>query len=430
MSPGTAIPVGTSQPHNMASICLLQRLLQPIPRRQFEALVQRLGAQRYAKTLTCWRHLVALVFAQLSGTEGLRQLVAGFAALSPAQRRSLDVGVLYRSTLDDANARRPVQWLADVATSLMAQVQHRQRRAMQELVYLLDSSPFLLKGRWFDVWSKATRTGRTQGLKLHLLLNLHGASPCWVSFTHANVNDITQAVLHVRIEPGATYVFDKGYCDYNWWHYIDLRGARFVTRFRSNAALVVEHELAVPQEAADAGVLRDQIVRFKHKSPRGGHLNHYRGVLRRLYVHRPGHTRPLVLATNDVNAPAQDIAQLYKDRWQIELFFKWIKQHLRIRHFLGCNENAVKTQILAALITYLLLLLYQDHQGLQSTSLWTLLGQLRPKLLARAPASGRPRRKPPKPSAASSCHEQPPAPPSQPPQPSHVTPHHEQLSLF
>ena len=103
MSPGTAIPVGTGQPHNMASICLLQRLLQPIPRQQFEALVKRLGAQRYVKTFTCWRHLVALVFAQLSGTQGLRQLVAGFQALSPTQQRCLDVRALCRSTLDDAS---------------------------------------------------------------------------------------------------------------------------------------------------------------------------------------------------------------------------------------------------------------------------------------------------------------------------------------
>jgi IS4 transposase len=394
----------------MASICLLQRLLQPIPRQQFEDLVKRLGAQRYIKTFTCWRHLVALVFAQLSGTDGLRQLVAGFQALSPTQRRRLDVRALCRSTLDDANARRPVQWLADVAASLMSRVQHSQRRTAQDaarLVKVLDSSPFLLKGRWFDVWSARTRTGRTQGLKLHLMLQLHGHSPCWLSFTHSNVNDITEAVLHVRIERGATYVFDKGYCDYNWWHCIDTQGARFVTRFRSNAALVVEHEMALPQDAALAGVLCDQAVRFKHKSPRGGHLNLYRGVLRRIYVHRPGHTRALVLATNDMHAPAQEIAQLYKDRWQIELFFKWIKQHLRIRHFLGCSENAVKTQILAALVTYLLLLLHQAAHGLQeSTSLWTLLGQLRVKLLAPAPAPGRPRRKPPKPLQTLLSHEQ------------------------
>ena len=381
----------------MASICLLQRLLQPIARRQFDDLVQRQGAQRYAKTFTCWRHLVALVYAQFSGTQGLRQLVAQFQALSPAQRRSLDVGRLCRSTLDDANARRPAQWLADVAMSLMAQVQRQQRRDARDLVCLLDSSPFLLKGRWFDAWSAGSRTGRTQGLKLHLLLQLHGCSPRWASFTHSNVNDITEAARHVRIDSGATYVFDKGYCDYNWWHYIDALGARFVTRFRSNASLLVEHEMAVSGEACGAGVLGDQAVRFKHKSPRGGHLNLYGGVLRRIYVYRPGHSRPLVLATNDMHAPALEIAQLYKDRWQIELFFKWIKQHLRIRHFLGCSENAVKTQILAALITYLLLLLYRAKHGVSAaTSLWTLLGQLRPKLLHRAPATGaKPRSKPP-----------------------------------
>jgi hypothetical protein len=389
----------------MASICLLQRLLQPIPRQQFEALVQRQGAQRYAKTFTCWRHLVALVYAQLSGTQGLRQLVAQLQALSPAQRRSLDAARLCRSTLDDANARRPAQWLADVAVSLMAQLRGQQHRDARDLVCLLDSSPFLLKGRWFDPWSAPTRSARTQGLKLHLLLQLHGSTPRWASFTHSNVNDITEAERHVRIEPGATYVFDKGYCDYTWWHYIDALGACFVTRFRSNAALSVEHPMAVSAQALSAGVTRDEAVRFRHKRPRGGCINLYGGVLRRIYIDRPGHSRPLVLATNDMNASAQEIAQLYKDRWQIELFFKWIKQHLRIRHFLGCSENAVKTQILAALITYLLLLLYRtQHDVGPTTSLWILLAQLRPLLLRTAPAAAATSRgKPPKPASSNHC---------------------------
>lgn len=372
----------------MNSICLLQRLLQPIARRQFERLAQRSGAQRYAKTLTCWRHLVALVFAQFMGIDSLRQLEAGFEALSPGQRRGLRVGRLRRSTLDDANRYRPVQWLADVAASLMAQVQQRQRHEAKELVCVLDSSAFTLKGRWFDCWSKPKRTGRTQGLKLHLMLQLPGHSPCWLSFTHCNVNDITEAVQHVLIQRDAIYVFDKGYCDYNWWYYIELQGARFVTRFHSNAGLVVVHEMAVSPEAKQAGVLRDEAVRFKHRRPRGGHHNEYCTVLRRIYVARPGHSRPLVLATNDMHTPAQEIAQLYKDRWQIELFFKWIKQHLRIRHFLGCSQNAVKAQILAALITYLLLQLYRIEHGISETdSLWTLLGQLRPRLLCPAPPS-------------------------------------------
>lgn len=372
----------------MKSINRLQRLLQPITRACFDRLVQRHDAQRYVKRFDCWSQLTVLVFAQLLSIVGLRPLQAAINALHPQQRRSLGLARLSRSTLADANARCPSALFADTARSLMSGAQRRLRRQAKELVYLLDSTSITLTGRGFDDWAAPLRTRHTQGLKLHLLLSRDDGLPAWCSFTAPNVNDVTQAARHLCIQPGATYVFDKGYCHYNWWAYIDDQGARFVTRFKYNAALLVVRQLCVPN-AERAIVLRDEIVRFEHKSPGGGRRNQYTQPLRRVYIAREDKA-PLVLATNDLDASAADIAQLYKERWLVELFFKWNKQHLAIKRFMGRSENAVRTQILTALITFLLLQLYRTTHGLQALSLWIVLCQLRATLLRRAPGKAAP----------------------------------------
>lgn len=204
--------------------------------------------------------------------------------------------------------------------------------------------------------------------------------PIQHSLTPPNVNDRDEGVK-LAIEPGAVYVFDKGYCDYTWWHRIDTAGAVFVTRFKRNAVLSVERELAIPAHDADT-ILSDTIVRFANKHPGAGRRNQYTQALRRVTVARPGGEPPLIFATNDLDSPASVIAQRYKERWGIELFFKWIKQHLRIRGFFGRSERAVRTQILTALIAYLLLALY--HQARRYTgSLWALLAEVRSTLFQR-----------------------------------------------
>jgi IS4 transposase len=217
-------------------------------------------------------------------------------------------------------------------------------------------------------------------MKLHLLLNAHQQTPTQMSMSAANINDIEEARA-LQIQCGALYVFDKGYCDYAWWHAIAQSGAQFVTRFKYNAALLVDQVRPIDAAASET-VLADEIVRFKHKHPRGNKRNPYEAPLRRITIARADKDRPLVLATNDLDSPAQVIAERYKDRWQIELFFKWIKQHLNIKRFLGRSENAVRIQILTALIAYLLLALYKRAHGL-SASLWTLLCQLRASLFIR-----------------------------------------------
>ena len=171
-------------------------------------------------------------------------------------------------------------------------------------------------------------------------------------------------------------MFDKGYCNYNWWHSIALTPARWVTRFKKDAALNYLSERA----CAD-NILRDSVVAFALRTPRGGHRNSYSTPLRRIEVSRPDRA-PLVLATNDLDSPAEKIAALYKQRWQIELLFKWVKQHLQIRRFVGYNENAVRIQLLTALIAYMLVLLLKYATGFKG-SLWMLLVQLRHSLFQR-----------------------------------------------
>jgi IS4 transposase len=247
-------------------------------------------------------------------------------------------------------------------------------------MYLLDSTSVTLKGREFDRWTANSKTRHTQGIKLHVLMESLSKAPAWHGFSSPNVNDVELA-RDVPLQQGALYVFDKGYCDYNWWHRIDCAGARFVTRFKKNAGLRVVQELDIPAEQRDV-VLEDRLVEFRSKYPGGGRKNCYNKPLRCVTIARPDKPTPLVLATNDLVASAAEIAQRYKERWAIELFFKWIKQHLKIKSFLGRTENAVRIQILTALISYLLVALYKQRHGLPQT-LWDCLCLVRATLFQR-----------------------------------------------
>lgn len=361
----------------MFRISRLHEIMKGLPRGAFERIVEAYEADKHSKGFRCWDQLVAMVYAQLGGADSLRVLEAGFNSQS-THHYHLGTQAIRRSTLADANAARPAAVFAEAARALMAQAARRLRCQGEEVLHLLDSTSLTLKGAGFDAWTRATRTRNTQGLKLHVLYAEE--VPLHHSITAPNVNDIDEGVK-LSITPGALYVFDKGYCDYNWWQRIDAQGAQFVTRFKRNAALRVEAVRSIPEQSSGI-ILNDEIVSFANRHPRGGRKNHYHQPLRRISVARDGHDRPLVLATNDLDSPARLIAERYKQRWAIELFFKWIKQHLRIKRFLGRSENAVRIQILTALIAYLLLALYR-HVQRYSGSLWTLLAEVRATLFQR-----------------------------------------------
>jgi len=359
----------------MFRISRFHALLRQVPRGRFENLVEQHGADKHCKGFGSWSQLTAMVYAQLAGAGSLRQIVTGFNAHS-AHHYHLGTREISRTTLADANARRSPELFAEVARSLMSQLHRGVRRSCNELLYLLDSTSITLKGPGFDEWTLPRRTRHTQGVKLHVLYCDQASAPSWYSITGANVNDICQGKL-APLESGSVYVFDKGYCDYDWWQRIDDAKARFVTRFKTNVALQVVQSMPCEEPT----VLADELVRLAIKNPRGGKRNGYSGVLRRVSVAREG-AAALVLATNDLSSPATVIAQRYKARWQVELYFKWIKQHLGIKRYCGRSENAVRIQILTALIAYLLLRL--DHLGHGAAeSLWTHAARLRAALFQR-----------------------------------------------
>ncbi len=321
-------------------------LLKPIDRRQFRAIVERHDGDAYDKSFKSWDHLVTLIFAQLSHVDTLRGLELAFNA-NAQHHYHLNVDKLSRTTLSDANRRRPVGVFADVFTMLSRSADRTIRREGAQMIRLIDASPVPLGKlcRW------ATWNGRIRGMKLHAVYDPDADRPHGIEITPATVNDV-EIGKKLSIEAGATYVFDKGYCDFAWWQKINDAGAFFVTRPKVNSRLRSKRRRPLRKRKADGfRVLDDHDVVLASRSnarPRPSM------PLRRIRVRRD-YGGIIKLITNDLTRPAIEIAALYKRRWQIELLFRWIKQHLRIRKFLGNNDNAIRLQILAAMIAYLLL---------------------------------------------------------------------------
>jgi putative transposase len=320
------------------------RLLEPINRRQFQTVVDGLDGDAYDKSFKSWDHLVALIYAQLSGNDSLRGVVAGFNA-NPQHHYHLGTGQLSRSTLSDANARRPVGIFAQTFARLSAMADRQMRREGAQMVRLIDASPVPLG----KVCNWATWNGRIRGMKLHVVYDPLGDVPTCVEVTPANVNDV-EIGRQVPIQTGTTYVFDKGYCRFDWWQKINDSKAFFVTRLKTRIRLrAVKHRTNRNRKGDGFRIIADDEVKLVSKGDSRLPI-----ALRRIKLRRET-GGVITLLTNDLTRTAVEIAALYKSRWQIELLFRWIKQHLDIRKFLGTNDNAVRLQVLAAMIAYLLL---------------------------------------------------------------------------
>lgn len=347
----------------MFSSTRFSQMLQALPHQQFKAAVKRCKADRYAKQFTSWDLLVTLIFGQLTQAKSLRTLATASQSLEPHQYH-LNARNMVRSTLCDALSKRDPEPFRLACEHLLQGVGRKQRKSLEEMITLIDSTSISLRGPGFDEWTTATKTQITQGLKVHVAIDPLQTAPTYVNITAANVNDLSDA-LTMPLETGVTYVFDKGYCDYNWWHQIDQKGSVFVTRFKTNANL--KHVKDLRKVDAPDSIEADEAVSFGRKNLSARRPNHYYDQsVRRIQVHREDHETPLILVTNDFVRSAEEIADLYKQRWQIELFFKWIKQNLNLKRYFGFSENAVRLQIYSALITYLLLHLYQrrsNHTG-------------------------------------------------------------------
>lgn len=319
-------------------------LLEPINRRQFQTVVDGLDGDAYDKSFKSWDHLVALIYAQLSGAEGLRGLVAGFNANSH-HHYHLGTGKLSRSTLSDANARRPVGIFAQTFAALSGMADRQMRREGTEMVRLIDSSPVPLG----KVCNWAAWNGRIRGMKLHLVYDPLGDTPMCVEVTPANINDV-EIGRQAPVQAGTTYVFDKGYCRFDWWQKINDCRAFFVTRPKVSMRLRrIKRRTNRKRRGDGFKIIADDEVVLASKGD-----SRLAMPLRRIKVRRDK-GGVITLLTNDLSRTAVEIAALYKSRWQIELLFRWIKQHLDIRNFLGTNDNAIRLQILAAMIAYLLL---------------------------------------------------------------------------
>lgn len=367
------------------------RVLEPLDRRVVNRVVSEHkgnhGVGEGDGAWTCQRHLKALLFAQLAGLSSLREIEQALAA-RPEALYHLGLRVPGKSTLSDANAARPAAVFRDLAGHLMSDVTRRLRQEGKGLIELIDASPIPLRDARF-AWPEAD--SRVRGLKLYVHYDPETEHPTCFDLTSPKVSDTTLARA-ITITPGATYVFDKGFADYSWWFSLHQAGAIFVTRLKKNAC---RREVSANTDQLEAPILTDNSLKVGHKKPRGGADNPLLGTtLREILVEREN-KEPLRLVTNDMERSAEDIAQLYKKRWQIELFFKWIKQNLKIKTFLGRSENAVRIQLYVALIAFLLLRLLKDtcakaHKG----TLKDLMARLKVALFNPLDLSGRQKPKP------------------------------------
>lgn len=324
---------------------LLHGLLQFIPWGRFDTLVDEHGSDRRVRRLSSKSQLIALIHAQLSGASSLREVEATMAS-QQSRLYHLGAAAPRRSTLADANAERPADVFCHLFETLLAQAHPQLRRASREAIRLVDATSVGLTAQ-SQGWAGYSKRGC--GAKVHVVLDPDAALPVHFVVTSRRVNDITPAKA-MPIEPGATYVFDLGYYDFSWWAALDAQGCRFVTRLKSHTRPALIEERRVE---AGGSVIADRVIRLANRLARN-RRNPLDKPLREVHV-RIDTGKVLRIVSNDLQAPAQEIADLYKRRWDIELFFRWVKQTLKIRRCLGTSLNAIRTQIAAALIAYLLL---------------------------------------------------------------------------
>ena len=327
---------------------LFAQLMDFLPWTTFARIVERYGGDRYVKSLRCAEHFRVMAFAQLTYRESLRDIEACLWAQTSKLYHMGFREPIRRSTLSDANEARDWRIYADFAQGLIRQA--RKLYAVEsfgvelcETVYALDSTTIDL---CLSVFPWAPFRATKAAVKMHTLLDLRGAIPSFIHISDGKLHDVN--VLDLLIpEAGAIYVMDRGYLDFERLHVLHQAGAFFVTRAKRNMKY---HRLYSHPLDKSTGVMADQTIALDGFYTRKEYPRH----LRRIRFCDPATGKRLVFLTNNVVLSAATIAALYKKRWQVELFFKWIKQNLRIKHFYGTSENAVKTQIWIAVSVYVL----------------------------------------------------------------------------
>lgn len=327
-------------------------VLKHVPWHEFERLVEAHAADARVRRLTTKDQFVALLYGQLSGASSLREIEAGLESHA-VRLYHLGAAPVRCSTLSDANATRPVAVFAHLLATLIKQVHRGLRRQLADTVYLIDATGIRLN-ELSAGWARFS--AGVCGAKMHVIYDADADCPIYAAVSAAKVNDITMA-QQMPIEPGATYVFDLGYYDYAWWSTLDAAQCRIVTRFKANTPLTLIEELPVPE---GSNILSDRIGFLPARQARNRRNPMQEAVREVRVVIETG--KVLRILSNDLDASAREIADLYKRRWAIELFFRWVKQVLKITRFLGTSANAVRAQIAVALIAFLLLRLAQATQ--------------------------------------------------------------------
>jgi hypothetical protein len=366
------------RPCMFADRLIFAQLMDFLPRHDFTACVRRYHGERRTRSFSCRDQFLCLAFAQLTFRESLRDIETCLGALGSKLYHAGFRSQISRSTLADANRAHDWRIYADFAQVLIQRARKLYASEplaleLKQTVYALDSTTIDLCLSLFP-WARFRR--RKGAVKLHTLIDLRGNIPCFVHISHGKMHDVT-ALDHLPIEPGAFYVMDRGYVDFERLHRFTQGSAFFVTRGKKNLDCTRRARRAVDKTT---GLRSDQTVVLS--GPKSSRL--YPDPLRRIAFYDVENERRLVFLTNNFALPALVIARLYKSRWQVELFFKWIKQHLRIKAFYGTSENAVKTQVWVAISVYVLVAILKKELKLER-SLYEILQILSVTLFEKMP---------------------------------------------
>ena len=345
---------------------LFAQVMEFIPWSSFSRIVKRYQGDAGVRSLSAAEHFRVMAFAQLTWRESLRDIEASLGA-NPSKLYGMGFrSLIKKSTLADANERRDWRIWADLAAALI----RRARRIyieedlgldLKNTVYALDSSTIDL---CMSIFPWALFRSTKSAVKIHTLLDLRGAIPAFIYLSDGKTHD-TKVLDMLVFEPGAFYVMDRGYMDFKRLYRLHQSGAFYVTRAKDN--LRARRVYSAPTDRS-TGVIADQRVTLEGFYA----IQDYPEHIRRIRFADPTTGQTLIFLTNNTSLPATTIAALYKNRWQVELFFKLIKQHLRIKHFFGTSENAVKTQIWSAVCTYVLIAIIKKELQLNA-SLYTCL---------------------------------------------------------
>ena len=346
----------------MSRVCsIFSQILKQIPRQEFEAAVKQHQAERHARGFSSWAQMIAMLFCQLGHAQSLREITNGLAACEGKLRHLGVENTPQRTTLSYANGHRPWQLFRTVFHQIrercQQEAQGRKRRfRFKHKLLSLDSSVIPLCLEAFD-WAHYKRT--KGAVKLHLVLDHDGYLPSYAVVTAGVTADVTVA-QQMTFAPGSMLVFDRGYTDYGWWLKLTRQKVHFVTRLKDSAEYGIVEQREVP---AGSNIIRDEVILLCAQQEIGP-----QAYLRRIEVWVEEKQETMVFVTNHMKLAAATSAAIYKERWAIELFFKALKQSLKVKTFVGTSENAVQTQIWTALIAMLLVKFLQ----LQSTFGWSL----------------------------------------------------------